>query len=113
MTEQPAQSDSLVDVLTDASRTQIAALSAAAEFWASWAESSASFSRGMAQELADISRSDTPTNEIIGRVTDLNREYLRKLTELPTLSVKQFEEELKKIDERANTRPQRRARAKS
>jgi hypothetical protein len=113
MAGQPDQSDSLVDVLTDASRTQIAALSAAVEFWASWAESSATFSRELAEELGEISRSETPTNEVIGRITDLNRAYLRRLTELPTLSVSRFEEQLKKVDERAKGRPQRRARVKS
>jgi hypothetical protein len=113
------QSDALLDVLTDAGRAQVAAFSAAVEFWSSWAESAASYSRRMTEELGQLSKGDTTAStEIIGRMTDLNREYLRRLTELPQLAANRFNEALASAsppsDTRANTpkRPPRRARAK-
>jgi len=107
--------DELQDVLTDASRTQFAAVSAAVDFWAGWAEAAASYSRGMAEELTRLSGGDAPSDDALGRMVDLNREYLRGLTELPTSAVKRFNEEIEAIEKHRRSRsaaaapPRRRA----
>jgi hypothetical protein len=90
--------DELREVLTDASRTQFAAVSAAVAFWSAWTESAAAYARGMADELAELSRGDASSDDVIGHMVDLNREYLRKLTELPAAAADRFDEEIKKID---------------
>jgi hypothetical protein len=108
------------DVLTDASRTQFAAVSAAVAFWSEWAESAGAFSRGMADELSRLSFGDVPSDEVLSRMVDLNREYLRRLTEVPTSAVTRFTEELAKIEQQRKARadcppdqaPGRQARAK-
>lgn len=127
-----ATDDELKEVLTDASRTQFAAVSAAVTFWSGWTESTAGYARGMAEELADLSGGDVSSDDVIGHMVDLNREYLRRLTELPSLTADRFEKEIKKIESDrsrstrskksrrggksqtgATRKPQRRARAKA
>jgi hypothetical protein len=105
------QSDDVGDVLVQASLTQVAAISAAVGFWSAWAESAATYSRGVADELAKLTTEGTGSGEVIGRLTDLNREYLRKLTELPTVAVERFNEEMEKIEKqrRPAAAPRRRA----
>lgn len=126
-----ATDDELKEVLTDASRTQFAAVSAAVSFWSGWTESTAGYARGMAEELAELSGGDVSSDDVIGRMVDLNREYLRKLTELPSLTAEQFDKEIEKIESHrtrsarskkssggksksgGGRKPQRRARAKT
>lgn len=93
-----ATGDELREVLTDASRTQFAAVSAAVAFWSGWTESTAGYARRMAEELAELSGKDVSSDDAIGRMVDLNREYLRRLTELPSLTAEQFEKEIEKIE---------------
>jgi hypothetical protein len=90
--------DELKDVLTDASRMQFAAVSAAVAFWSGWTESAAGYARGMADELTELSGGDASTDDVIGRMVDLNREYLRKLTELPPAAAEQFDQEIRKME---------------
>jgi hypothetical protein len=99
-----SQTKEFQDILTDASRTQFAAVSAAVAFWSEWAESAGAFSRGMADELSRLSLGDVPSDEVLGRMIDLNREYLRQLTEVPTSAVTRFNEELTKIEEQRKAR---------
>jgi hypothetical protein len=119
-----ADRQELMDVLTDAGLTQIATVSAAVTFWSGWAESAASYARGMTEELTRLSLGDNNSDDAVGRMLDLNREYLRTLTELPATTVKRFNEEIEQIARRPRTReqaqpqpapaksPQRRAKAK-
>ncbi len=100
-----SQIDELQDVLTDASRTQFAAVSAAVTFWSVWAESAASYSRGMADELTRLSVGENSSDDALGRMIDLNREYLRQLTELPASAVERFSEEIEKIEKHRRSRP--------
>jgi hypothetical protein len=92
------RTDELQEVLTDASRTQFAAVSAAVAFWSAWTESAAGYARGMADELTQLSGGEASSDDVIGRMVDLNREYLRKLTELPTVAVERFNEDIKEIE---------------
>lgn len=88
--------DDIRDVLVEAGRTQVAAFSAAVGFWSAWAESASTYSRSVTDELTKLGEG-AGADDMVGRLTDLNREYLRKLTELPTVAVKQFNEELERI----------------
>jgi len=91
------QSEGIQNLLIEAARTELAAMSAAAKFLAGWAESADKYTQAMSDELARISEGSTTSNEIIGRVTDLTREYLRNLTELPTVAVRHFSSEIEKL----------------
>jgi hypothetical protein len=103
--------DAVRDVVVEASRTQLAALSASASFWSAWAQSSATFAQNASREIARLTDQDVNSDDVVVRMTDLTREYLRRLTELPEEASKQFRQELEGISGQTR-RPKRAARAK-
>ena len=109
----PAQSDGAVrDILVEAARTQLAAVTAATTFWAGWADVAHKYAQNVSDELAKLDAEDGDTGELLGRISDLTRDYLRELTELPTASVQHFNTQLETIGKRAGRRT-RAARVKS
>ena len=106
-----AQTDEVRQVVLAAARTELAAISAAIGFWAGWVESAGRYTQALGQELAGIEEGSANSDEVVGRLTDLSRQYLRELSELPRSSVKQFTSELKKISQPKGKRT-RAARAK-
>ncbi len=92
-----AQTDEVRQVVVAAARTELAAISAAISFWAGWVESAGRYAQGLGQELSGIEDGSVNSDEVVGRLTDLSRQYLRELSELPRSSVNQFTSELKKI----------------
>jgi hypothetical protein len=109
---QPKQSDPVRDILVEAARTQLAAVTAATTFWAGWAEVAHTYAQRLSDELARLDTEGGDMDDVVGRVSDMTREYLRDITELPTASVKHFNSELEKIGKRAS-RPPRAARVKT
>jgi hypothetical protein len=91
------QTGEIRQVAVVAARTELAAISAAISFWAGWVESANRYTNGLGKELAAIEEGSFSSDEVVGRLTDLSRQYLRELTELPRASVKQFTSELEKI----------------
>lgn len=92
----PDSSDQVRDILVEAARTQLAAVTAATRFWAGWAEVADKYAQGISDELARLdSQNDSP--DLVGRLSDLTREYLREMTELPTASVRHFNDQLEAI----------------
>lgn len=112
--EQPAppKGDAVRDVLVEAARTQLAAVSAVTTFWAGWAERANTYAKAVSDELATLDAADGDPGELVGRITDLTRQYVRDLTELPTLSVQHFNSQLETIGKRTARRT-RAARVKS
>jgi hypothetical protein len=103
----PDPGDAVREILVEAARTQLAAVTAATTFWAGWAEMAQKYAQSLSEELAELDKEETEAGELLGRITDLTREYLRNLTELPTTSVQHFNTQL----ERIGNRPGRRNRA--
>ncbi len=91
------QTDEIRQVAVAAARTELAAISAAISFWAGWVESAGRYTNGLGKELAAIEEGSVRSDDVVGRLTDLSRQYLRELSELPRSSVKQFTSELEKI----------------
>jgi hypothetical protein len=91
-----AERDQLRGVLVEAARTELAAVSAAIKFWAAWAESADTFARALDDELAKVEQSGD-SSDVVGRVSDLTREYLRSITQLPSTAVKEFNARLETI----------------
>ncbi len=100
------------DILVEAARTQLAAVTAATTFWAGWAESAHAYAQKVSDELAKLDAEDGDAGDLLGRITDLTREYLRNLTELPTTSVQHFNSQLERIGKPTSGRT-RAARVKS
>lgn len=98
------QSDDIQKLIIEAARTQLAAISAATKFWAGWAQSADKYAQSLSDELARISEGNTDSKEVVGRLTDLTREYLRNLSELPNLTARQFSGEIEKLGKPAAKR---------
>jgi len=90
------QSDQLRGVLVEAARTQLAAVTAGITFWAEWVESANKYTRAVNDELAKLEESGD-SSEVVGRLSDLTREYLRNMTKLPSTAVKEFNTQLETI----------------
>jgi hypothetical protein len=108
----PKQSDPVREILVETARTQLAAVTAATTFWAGWAEVAHTYAQRLSDELARLETEGGEPDDLLGRVSDMTREYLRDITELPSKSVKHFNSELEKIGKRAS-RPSRAARVKT
>jgi len=90
------QGDQLRGVLVEAARTQLAAVSAGIKFWAGWVESADKYTRAINDELAKLEETGE-SGDIVGRLSDLTREYLRNMTQLPSAAVKEFNSQLETI----------------
>jgi hypothetical protein len=90
------QSDQLRGVLVEAARTQLAAVSAGIKFWAGWVESADKYTSALNDELTKLEASGDST-DMAGRLSDLTREYLRNMTQLPSTAVKEFNSQLETI----------------
>jgi hypothetical protein len=106
------QGDAVRDILVEAARTQLAAVTAATTFWAGWAEVADTYAKNVGDELAKLDAEDGDMGDLLGRITDLTRQYLRDLTDLPTASVAHFNSQLETIGKRTTGRT-RAARAKT
>ncbi len=91
------QSDQVREVLVEAARTQLAAVTAAVKFWAGWAEAADKYTDAISKELARLDEADGQAGDLVGRLSDLTREYLRNMTELPSVAVKHFNSQLETI----------------
>ena len=96
-TSSAAQAEQIRDVLVEVARTQVAAFTSAMKFWGGWVNSIDKYAQGIGDELAKISEGKVDSNEVMGRLADLSREYLRNVTELPNVAVKHFTDEIEKI----------------
>ena len=98
-------------LMIEAAKVQVAALNAGITFWSSWVESASKFAKSLNSELINLGKDTVQSDEAIGKLTDLSREYLRKMTELPGAAVGQFDAEVGKAIEPKKA-PSRAARAK-
>jgi hypothetical protein len=111
-TSTPKQTDPVREILVEAARTQLAAVTAATMFWAGWAEVANTYAQAVSDELAKLDTQSGNGDDLVARISDLTREYLRNMTELPTMSVKHFNSQLEKIG-KPTSRRTRAARVKS
>jgi hypothetical protein len=91
------------DLVVEAARTQLAAVSAGIRFWAAWVESADRYTKAIGAELARLEDETEETGDLTARLADHTRAYLREMTTLPTVAVQHFNGELEKIG-----RPKRR-----
>jgi hypothetical protein len=105
------QANAVVDVLLRAGHTQVAAMTAASRFWASWAQTADRYAQALGTEICDVLEGRTPSDEVATRFADATAAYLRELTELPAEAARHFDEQIAK--EPRNRAPRtRRARVK-
>jgi len=90
------QGDQLRGVLVEAARTQLAAVTAGIKFWAGWVESADKYTRAINAELAKLEEAGE-SGDVVGRLSDLTREYLLNMTQLPSAAVQEFNSQLETI----------------
>jgi len=82
-------------IIEESARVQVASLNAAIAFWSGWVERASEFAASTSRELQRVTEKDTSTDDVIGRLTDSTRTYLRRMSELPQLAADKFNDELK------------------
>jgi hypothetical protein len=100
MTSMPSslEADQVREVMIEAARTQLAAVTAGIKFWAGWVEAADRYAEAVGVELAKLDGQDKEdTGDVVGRLTDLTRGYFRDMTELPSVAVKHFNGQLETI----------------
>lgn len=105
------QSQQLQDLLVEAARVQLAAITSVVKFWSRWAQSAEKYTQSISDELALISEGGATSNTALSRLSDLTREYLRDLSKLPALVADHFSGEIEKLSKKT-PRPRRAARVK-
>jgi hypothetical protein len=105
------QSDQLRDVLVEAARTELAAVAAGVKFWAAWAQSTDTYTRALDEELARLEQLGD-SGDLVARISDLTRGYLRDVLQLPSTAVKEFNTRLETIG-KATPKRTRAARVKT
>ena len=101
--------------------TNLALTRAALSSWKEWVEVVSHYTEQTATGMVEISRDPSRTAGIIGKLTDANREYMRRLIELPQSAVRRYQEELRKMEESRKPareeakqdKPKRRTKAKN
>jgi hypothetical protein len=99
MTDDESRGDQVKQLLIEAARTELAAITATTKFWAGWVEAADRYAHSLSDELArmDEAKEAGAEGDTVGRLADVTREYLRDLTVLPETAVKHFNGELQKI----------------
>ena len=91
-----ATNEDVRQVLLESARIQFAALNAGVAFWSAWVESTTKLAQAADEQLILLGKEGTDANKVVGKITDLSREYLRSLTELPTQAVARFNADVAK-----------------
>jgi hypothetical protein len=91
------QSNDVRDIMIEAARLQLAGLSSITKFWSGWADAADKYAQALGDELTKIDEGSTKSKEIVGRLADLSREYLRNISKLPGAAVEQFNNETNKL----------------
>jgi hypothetical protein len=95
--EDEEQGDRIREIVVEVARTELAAITAATAFWGGWVTAADKYAGAIREELARIDSDRDAASDLGGRMSDLTREYLRNVIELPTLAVDQFNSELEKV----------------
>src|SRR5438045_1761425 len=90
------RTEDIQQLMRETARVQLATLNAAIAFWSGWVGTASKFAIAANQELLKISEGGEGSNEVAGRLTDLSREFLRELAELPNQAVSQFNSEVQR-----------------
>jgi hypothetical protein len=92
-----ATNEDVRQVLLESARVQFAALNAGIAFWSEWVQSTSKLAQAANEQILSLSKEGVDTNKAVGKMTDLSREYLRTLTELPNQAIKRFNADVAKV----------------
>lgn len=106
------QSEAAREIMLETARVQLAGLTAGIEFWSGWVQRTAKFAQEASKSLLAASEKKESADQMLARLIDSNREYLRQVTELPDLAAARFNAEVGKSGH-SRARRKRAARAKA
>jgi len=102
-------------IMLELARTELAAVGSALKFWGDWVASADKYTQQLRAELDKADQGGT-SQQFVGKLGDLTREYLREVVTLPAAAVDHFNQEIEKTASTAAATPaakrKRRARAK-
>ncbi len=102
-------------IMLEMARTELAAVGSALKFWGDWVASADKYTQKLRVELDKAEQGGT-SQQFVGKLGDLTREYLREVVALPAAAVEHFNQEIEKTAAAASATPapkrKRRARAK-
>jgi hypothetical protein len=108
--------DQLRSIVLELARTELAAVGSALKFWGDWVASADKYTQQLRAELDKADQGGETSQQFVGKLTDLTREYLREVVALPAAAVEHFNSEVEKTISAAPATPaakhKRRARAK-
>jgi pyridoxal biosynthesis lyase PdxS len=90
------QSEAIREIMLETARVQLAGLTAGIEFWSGWVQRTARFAQEASKSLQAATEKKESTDQMLARLIDSNRAYLRQVTELPDLAVARFKAEVGK-----------------
>ena len=102
-------------IVMELARTELAAVGSTLKFWGDWVASADKYTRQLRAELDKADEGGKTSQQFVGKLSDLTREYLREVVALPAAAVEHFNNELTKTTAAAATpaaKRKRRARAK-
>jgi len=106
----------LRSIVMELARTELAAVGSALKFWGDWVASADKYTRQLRAELDKADEGEKTSQQFVGKLSDLTREYLREVAVLPAAAVEHFNNELTKTTAASAATPaakrKRRARAK-
>jgi len=97
MRDEGESTDRVREIIIEMARTELAAITAATAFWGGWVAAADKYAATISEELARVDADPHSTGDLGGRLSDLTREYLRDLAELPTAAVEHFNSQMDKV----------------
>ena len=88
------------EVLVNAVEVQLAAMKAAVGFWREWMERTMEFVKTASTQMRDIRSEDKDAGEVLLEITDMARESVRSMTDLPRSAAERFIAELDAVEKR-------------
>ena len=83
-------------IMLETASMQLATLNAGIMFWSQWVQYATRYAEAAKRELAAMEGKSANANELLARLTDSSREYMRDLAGIPDRVKSQFNAELKK-----------------
>jgi hypothetical protein len=100
------------EVIVHAARIQLASITALSRFLTGWVQSADRYAQAVSDELLARVSGETASSELVGRLAAASSLHLREVTELPTVAVRHFNNELTK-PATSRKRTQKRARSRA
>jgi hypothetical protein len=88
--------DAVRELAVNATRIQLASLTAASKFVAGWAQAADRYAQAISDELLGRVQGETASKELLARLAAASSQHLREVTALPNDAVNHFNDELTK-----------------